>query len=364
MRKYSPIRLVAALCALVLALIYGSSSAHASPLTASLQAFPHSRLARPNATAAPVGLSPATLCAVYGLPCKGGKGKTIALIDAYNDPTIASDLTKFKRQYGITGCNLTATNQQGKKKLPSATDSGWTIEETLDVEWACAMAPKASLLLVEANTSDLSDMLAAEDYASSRAQYVSSSWGLAEFAGETSDDTHFEHVGVSYFASSGDGGLGAQYPSASRNVISVGGTTLRLSGTVVQSETGWGESGGGCSAYETANAAQVGHTDSVDCAGKRAAPDVSFDADPASGIAIYSSASSGGQSGWFQVGGTSLGAPVWAGISAVAGSVVDATAVYGLGSSQLRDIQIGNNGASCLVGFDLVTGQGSPIALP
>jgi subtilase family serine protease len=327
-------------------------------------ASPHSRLARPDASTAPVGLSPATLCAVYSLPCQGGSGKTIAIVDAFNDPSIASDLAVFKAQFGITGCNLTAVDQRGKKKPPRATDSSWAVETSLDVEWVCAMAPLASILLVEANTNTFSDLMAAEDIASSRGQYVSNSWGAQEFAGETSYDIHFAHAGVSAFVSSGDAGLGAQYPSASPNVISIGGTTLTLNGGTLQSETGWRGSGGGCSAYEAPASAQVGHTDSVSCTGKRATPDVSFDADPVSGVAIYSGTSPSGQSGWFQIGGTSLGAPMRASISALSGGVVDASAVYGLSSSHLRDILAGNNGASCQVGYDLVTGRGSPIGAP
>src|SRR5262249_22560365 len=116
--------------------------------------------------------------------------------------------------------------------------------------------------------------------------------------------------------------------------------------------------------YEAPAAAQVGHTDSVSCAATRATPDVAFDGDPASGVAIYRSTSPPGQSGWFQIGGTSLGAPGWAGISALSGGVVDAAAAYGLGSSHLRDILVGNNGASCQAGYDLVTGRCSPIGVP
>jgi hypothetical protein len=128
-----------------------------------------------------------------------------------------------------------------------------------------------------------------------------------------------------------------------------------------RSETGWSDGGGGCSRYETANSAQSsfsGYTQ-VHCAsGRRATPDVSLDADPASGVAVYDSVTYQGQSGWFQVGGTSASSPMWAARSAVAGVVVNAAYVYG-SSITYRDITSGNNVASCLGGFDLCSGRGS-----
>ena len=158
-----------------------------------------------------------------------------------------------------------------------------------------------------------------------------------------------------------DAGLPADYPSASPNVISVGGTTLHFNtnGTF-GSETGWSSGGGGCSVYETATSAQSGFTGyaQVNCAGKRATPDVSLDADPASGVSVYDSTRYQGQAGWFRVGGTSASAPMWAARSAVAGAVVTSAYVYGT-SITYRDITSGNNGASCLIGYDLCSGRGS-----
>jgi subtilase family serine protease len=166
---------------------------------------------------------------------------------------------------------------------------------------------------------------------------------------------------VSFFVSAGDAGLPADYPSASPNVISVGGTTLTFdtNGNLL-SETAWSPGGGGCSSYETATAAQSGFSQyaQVNCTGKRATPDVSLDADPASGVSVYDSTPTGGQSGWFKVGGTSASSPMWAGRSAVAGIQVNAATVYG-SATTYRDITLGNNGAACLPGFDLCSGRGS-----
>jgi subtilase family serine protease len=144
-------------------------------------------------------------------------------------------------------------------------------------------------------------------------------------------------------------------------VISVGGTTLNFNvAGSLQSETGWSSGGGGCSAYETANSAQARFSGygQVNCAGKRATPDVALDADPNSGAAVYDGSNYGGQVGWYQVGGTSLSTPMWAGRAGDTGAVVNAAYVYG-NSISYRDITSGNNGAPCLVGFDLCTGRGS-----
>ena len=139
------------------------------------------------------------------------------------------------------------------------------------------------------------------------------------------------------------------------------GTTLRFDGSGnLTGESGWSSSGGGCSAYEPVSSAQSGFNQyaQVNCAGKRATPDVSLDADPSSGVSVYDTTRYQGQQGWFRVGGTSASSPMWAGRSAGAGAVVDAAYVYG-NSISYRDITSGNNGAGALVGYDLVTGRGS-----
>jgi subtilase family serine protease len=323
--------------------------------------------ARPNASRSPVGLTPATMKAAYGFSTSvtAGTGKTIALVDAYDDPTAANDLGVFSTQFSLPACTtangcFTKVNQTGGTKYPSA-NAGWALEISLDIEWAHAIAPAAKILLVEANSSSFSNLLAAEDYASAHANYVSNSWGGSEFSGESAYDSHFVRSGVVFFVAAGDSGLPAEYPSASPNVISVGGTllTFNTNGTLA-SETGWANGGGGCSSYETAASAQSGYSGyaQVKCAGKRATPDVSMDAAPNSGAAVYDSTKYSGQSGWWQVGGTSLSSPIWAGRSADAGVVTNAGYVYG-NNLTFRDITSGNNGAACLVGFDLCSGRGS-----
>ena len=320
----------------------------------------------PAASSAPTGLSPATVKSAYTFPTSStaGAGKTIAIVDAYDDPPAESDLAVFSSQYGLPACTTAngcfkKVNQAGGTSYPRA-DSGWALEISLDVQWAHAIAPGAHILLVEASSNSFSNLLAAEDYAKGHAQYVSNSWGGSEFSGQKSYDSHFSQSGVSFFVSSGDAGLPAEYPSSSPNVVSVGGTTLHFNGGNFSGETGWSGSGGGCSAYESATSAQASFSQygQVGCGGMRATPDVSLDADPASGVSVYDSTRYQGRKGWFTVGGTSASSPMWAARSADSGAVINAAYVYG-NSITYRDITSGNNGASALVGYDLVTGRGS-----
>jgi hypothetical protein len=319
----------------------------------------------PRASSAPKGLSPGEIRSAYGFPESGGAGQTIAIVDAYDDPTAESDLNTFSNAFGLPPCTTAngcfeKVDQRGGTSYPRK-DQGWALEISLDIQWAHAIAPGAKILLVEADSNSFTDLLAAEDYAKAHADYVSNSWGASEFSGEAAYDYHFSESGTSFFVSSGDRGLPAEYPSSSPNVISVGGTTLHFdkAGNFT-GETGWSEGGGGCSRYETATAAQLGFSGygQAGCGGSRATPDVSLDADPASGVSVYDSTKYYGQTGWFTVGGTSASAPMWAARSAVEGVTVDSGYVYG-SSIGFRDITVGSNGAPCLFGFDLCSGRGS-----
>ena len=320
-----------------------------------------------DASSAPVGLTPAQMKGAYGFSnsSTAGAGTTIAIVDAFNVPSAENDLNVFSAQFGLPACTSASgcfkkVNQSGGTRYPRY-NAGWGLEIALDIEWAHAIAPGAKILLVEASTNSFTNLLAAEDYAGAHANYVSNSWGGGEFSGETAYDSHFARSGVAFFVSAGDKGLPAEYPSASPNVISVGGTTLNFnSDGSLQSETGWSSGGGGCSVYETANSAQAGFGSygQVNCGGTRATPDVSLDADPNSGAAVYDSSNYSGQSGWYQVGGTSLSSPMWAGRAADSGAVVNAAYAYG-SAITYRDITSGNNGAPCLAGYDLCSGRGS-----
>ncbi len=306
------------------------------------------------------GYSPSQIQAAYNLPSTGGAGATIAIIDAYDAPTILDDLTIFSNQYGLPP--PTSENFEIHRMATSlATDSGWAQETALDVEWAHAIAPQAKILLVQARSPSLNNLLAAVDYARGRSDVVavSMSWGDDEFSSEKSYDYHFTSAyGAVFFISSGDNGAGVMWPSSSINVVSVGGTTLSLNSDGSSfSETAWSGSGGGISAYETIPAFQATYGISGN---RRATPDVSYDANPSTGFAVYSN------SNWYKIGGTSAGAPQWAAIHALGRSASNSNFYPKAKSSSnafyFRDITVGTNGRySAGVGYDYVTGLGSPL---
>jgi subtilase family serine protease len=230
----------------------------------------------------------------------------------------------------------------------------------LDVEWAHAIAPYATILLVEAKSADSNDLISAIQYAASQSGVVavSMSWGTPEFLGENSYDSLFtSSYGAAFFASSGDNGSGVIWPACSPNVVAVGGTTLNLAsnGTVI-SETAWSESGGGVSVYEPMPVYQTSY--GLNYSG-RAVPDVSYDADPSTGVSVCYN------SNWYVFGGTSVGAPQWAAIYALSLSATNANLYFDAKyaySSCFRDITSGSNGNYAAgPGYDLVTGLGSPL---
>jgi subtilase family serine protease len=337
----------------------------------------------------PSGYSPAEIRAAYGIDAitfakstitGDGAGETIAIIDAYSDPNIASDLAAFDAEYGLSAPPSFTVDNLGA----TTTDAGWALETALDVEWAHAIAPAANIVLVEASSASLQALFSAVSYASnlSGVGVISMSWGSSEFSTETNYDSSFTtpsgHTNITYVAASGDSGawFGVMYPAASPNVLAVGGTTLTPSSSgSYGSESGWSDSTGGFSRYESEPSYQAATLASAGLGdGKRTVPDVSLNADPSTGYAVYDSVPYYGQSGWFNVGGTSAAAPAWAGLVAIAdqgqatvGSGTLSTSellneLYSLPSSDFNDITSGSNGYSATAGYDLVTGLGTPKA--
>jgi subtilase family serine protease len=340
-----------------------------------------------------------------------GSGQIIAIVDAYDDPTAASDLQTFITTFGLPGMNGLGTQSCTVTLVPhpipcfqkvlsggtAHTDGQWALEISLDVQWAHAIAPGADILLVEAQPScffgfcfpvSLSNLLSAVDTAVTKnARVVSMSWGTSEFSSEANSDSHFNHSGVTFLASSGDSGSGVMYPAASPYVVGVGGTSLPLdsSGNLTGLETAWSGSGGGISAYEKEPGYQSNYG-ITSTGGKRGVPDVAYDADLNTGVYVYNSTpqNCGQPPCWFQVGGTSVGAPQWAALIALADqnrpstlssnnlsssplyNAATGSSVY---ASNYRDITFGNNGTcgstcNASLGYDLVTGLGSPLAGP
>jgi subtilase family serine protease len=318
---------------------------------------------------APAGLSPARVKKAYRFPTSmtAGQGKTIAVVAAYNAPHAERDLNVFSRAFGLPSCTrangcFLKVNQRGKTNSFPPTDPGWALEIAMDIQWVHAIAPAAKILLVEADDAYLPNLATAVAYAKKRAKWVTNSWGGDEFSSERNWDSYWREPGVSVFFSSGDTGLGAEYPSSSPDVVSVGGTTIRGIGTSSFTETGWSGSGGGCSVYEIASKGQMQFAEypQVNCRGRRATPDLSLVGDPATGAAVYSSTPYEGTTGWYVLGGTSLSAPMIAARSAISGAHITPSYIYGT-TPKYRDITSGSNGARCLTGYDLVTGRGSRI---
>jgi Putative Ig domain len=321
----------------------------------------------PNAT--PSGLGPSNLQSAYKLSTAGGSGATVAIVDAYDDPKAESDLATYRSQFGLPACTTAngcfkKVNQNGATSpLPTA-DSGWAGEISLDVDMVSAVCPNCKILLIEANSANGNDLYAAVDRAVTMgAKYVSNSWGGSEYSGQTTDDAHFNHPGVAITVSSGDNGTGSEYPSSSRFVTSVGGTSLRTaSNSRGWSESAWSGAGSGCSAYDAKPSWQ---TVTTNCS-RRAAADVSAVADPATGVAVYQTY---GASGWSVYGGTSASAPIIASVYALAGTPgsSDYPAAYPYShTGNLFDVTTGNNGScgapmcNAGTGWDGPTGLGTP----
>jgi hypothetical protein len=362
--------------------------------------------------------TPAQIQSIYGFNTlfansaannlNAGAGTTIAIVDAYDYPTVQHDMDTFSAQFGLPSTTVTRVNQTGGTALPGTDPTGgWELEEALDVQWAHAIAPAAKILLVEARSASDGDLLAAVDTARSTPGVVavSMSWGGGEFPGQQSDDAHFtsptSNPGVAFFAASGDSGYGPEWPASSANVVAVGGTSLSFNATTGKyTETAWSGSGGGASAVVSKPSYQAGYTGAgstlLNGTSKRGTPDVSLDADPNSGVAVFDSFSTTTTTGfgrfhqtttqvynWIQVGGTSASTPMWAGLTAIAdglrgpGKSLDGAsqllpALYALGSNgtsygaNFIDITSGSTGRSTLAragtGYDFTTGLGSPNA--
>ena len=319
------------------------------------------------------GLTPAQLRTAYHTSSLGdGKGQTVALweFDGYQ----ASNIAGYDNQFGlkapapqtvsVDGANYDASPGQGQGEVE------------LDVELVQAMAPAANTLVYEAPNSDQGQVdMANQIVTDDRVSVTSVSWGECETAASQASITGTDNAlqqgaaeGISFFVASGDsgsddcrtGGTAVDYPASDPNVSGAGGTSLTTDASGgYGSETAWSGSGGGDSAVFGTPAYQN------DPSGRRAVPDVSLDADPNTGYAIFSA----GQ--WLEFGGTSCAAPMWAGFAAL----YDAKSVGRLGNgnqafysiasgpaggSAFHDITSGSNGAfDAGAGYDAVTGLGS-----
>jgi subtilase family serine protease len=285
-----------------------------------------------------------------------GAGVTVAIVDSYSNPDIKSNLAAFDRRFNIPP-------PPSFKVMGSApVNYGWGLEESLDVEWVHAIAPKANIILEQASDDYLSSLFVSVEIAVNlpNVSVVSLSWGSNEFSGEHSIDSFMQpfpgHNPVTVVASSGDTGGIVSYPAAATTVLSVGGTSLHLNSHGNYSfESAWSDGGGGPSQFNS----------------PIVTPQVSANADPRTGVVIYDAGYTP-RPGWLVVGGTSFSAPFWGAIVGIADSVrvhdheplLGTNDVYYVVSREaktvLHDVTIGASTFPAGPGFDDVTGWGTP----
>jgi subtilase family serine protease len=333
--------------------------------------------------------TPATIRSVYNLPATGGSN-AIAIVDAYHFPTALADFNSFAKYFGLPQETSTNANAAGNKAFQVVYANGytplsggnyiasWNLEAALDIEWAHAMAPNAKIYLVEAASDSNNDL----DYAVRVAatlpgvKEISMSWGGSEASYEAMFfDPNFTAHGIVYLSSGGDTSALMEYPAASPNVVSCGGTSINRNTTTgaFLSETGWNDTGCGPSVYEPRPSYQNGVAPVVGA--KRGVSDLSFDSDPNTGVYVFDSTPLWGTTGWWILGGTSVASPSLAGVfnlaatsgnGFAANTAAEQVRIYGnLGNANaFRDIISGTDGKySCKVGYDFITGVGSPIGL-
>lgn len=378
---------------------------------------------RPAGTAITAAVyTPAQIRAAYGLPAlpastatlsaadaaSFGAGQTVYIVDAYDHPNVFSDLGKFSAKFGLPACTnvaLATTSALPLAKAPSActfsvayTDSkgalnstapaynaDWIAEIALDVQWAHAIAPLARIVLIEVSDANSNSLLGGVALANRMGGgVVSMSFGAPEGSWVKANDASFTAAGMTYIASAGDGGAQALWPAVSPNVLAVGGTSLQWSGSGTRYEAAWASSGGGVSAYEALPTWQSGTVvPGVGAASMRTVSDVAFNANPNTGQYVALTAKGSATTAWNAYGGTSIGAPQWAGLVAVANArrvaasqallgdfhatlyktIAASAATY---AADFADIVDGSDGscASCVAatGYDTVTGWGTPNA--
>ena len=347
---------------------------------------------RPLATVQPLGgvaYGANQLRKAYGVTEVGARYKVIAIVDAYHSASAYQDLVDYRAMYnlgpidnctrqdlpGIEGSVLTEVpsgknpcfmqlDQNGRVAVNHDTqDDGWAQETSLDIEMASAICPHCSILLVEAKVATMAnfDRAVAVAGAFKNVKAISNSYG-------GSDNAEFKYPsyaaatakGIAVVASSGDSGFGASAPASFASVIAVGGTSLQIDGKGKWlSETAWAKAGSGCSTYNRASTWQ--RVSATGCAGKLTA-DVSAVADPATGVAVAYNG------GWFTFGGTSVAAPIIAGMYAIGPDVGESAGAFTVANAdKLHDVTEGTNGrcdvrywCNAREGWDGPTGLGSP----
>jgi subtilase family serine protease len=328
------------------------------------------------------GLGPADIQSAYNLPANAGKGSTVAVIEAGNYPHIDADLAVWRKNFGLQPCTeasgcLTVVNQHGGSTLPHRRN-GWSIETALDVDSVSAACPNCKILVVEAKDAHKKDLGIGDATAAKMgAVAASNSWKIPEFQGEDQGQwiKYFSAPGVAFTASSGDGGHTDQvtigYPAGLPTVLAIGGTYLaKADNKRGWTETVWSGAGSGCGVYVPKPSWQTDKGCTM-----RSTADVSADASPTSGLAVYHT-DPNGEGGWSVYGGTSLSSPIIAAVYGLAGNSKSlgskiAPHLYA-NAKHLYDVTQGSNGTcpkqwkyicNARKGYDGPTGLGTPNGL-
>ena len=336
---------------------------------------------KPAATAGPTGLNPVDLRSAYKLsPATGapGSGPIIAIVDAFDDPNAEKDLGVYRSTFGLGACTTAngcfrKVNQTGGTTPPRA-NSSWAQEISLDLDMASAICPNCKILLVEASSNSFANLSAGVDFAASasaaalfpgggKVAAISNSYGGAEYSAEVTDQAHYNHPGIAVTVSSGDNGFGVEFPAASSAAIAVGGTSLRTAANARGwTETAWSGAGSGCSAFIAKPAWQT----DTGCP-RRTVADVSAVADPNTGVSVYDTYRVTGGGGWLVFGGTSVAAPLVAGVAALNANSTHASSAFWAPGASLFDVTSGSNGTcspaylcTAGTGYDGPTGNGTP----
>jgi subtilase family serine protease len=320
---------------------------------------------KPLATSGPSGYGPADIRSAYKLTAAGSG--TVAIVDAYDDPTAESDLAMYRAQFGLAACTTAngcfkKVNQTGGSTPPKA-NAGWATEISLDLDMVSATCPGCHILLVEASSNSFANLGTAVNYAAgvTGVLAISNSYG----GSDSTQTAAYNHPGIAITASTGDAGYGVESPASYNSVVAVGGTSLRTASNARGwTETAWSGAGSGCS---TINATTIQNTALTSCP-KKANADVSAVADPQTGVSVYDTTRYQGRSGWQVYGGTSASSPIIASVYAMGGNLSGYPAAYTWShSSGLFDVTSGSNGTCSTsvwchagVGWDGPTGLGTP----
>jgi hypothetical protein len=335
------------------------------------------------------GFSPADLRSAYKFPETGGSGRTIAIVDAYNDPNAYSDLATYRSTYKLSECTEASgcfkkVNQKGETKNYPVANTEWSEEISLDLDMVSAVCPGCHILLVEAETSSPANLGTAENKAATLgASVISDSFGGKEVEGEAKEyGSDFKHAGIPITVASGDSGYGVEFPAGSPNVISVGGTALKKE---EKSTRGWSEevwrntefkvgekgagTGGGCALKEET---KLAWQKDKSCA-NRTDNDVAAVASTSTPVSVYDSYETTESTRWRNMGGTSAAAPIVAGLEGLAESSArkQGAEVFYRQPETTFDVTKGSNGecggsylCTAGTGYDGPTGMGSPDGVP